>query len=119
MDVGDGRQELGPEQVNEPGPVEVALRFDHVRTEGAPGHPFAGPEGSQELRQRLGCGNHRPRHRGDGEQAVGLGQGLCVRGRQRVSAIARLLHSETCYLLKLPAIHRSSKAYASYSAARP
>ena len=81
MDVGDLGEEFGSKQIDEPWPVEIALRLDHVETVSAPRDPFSGPESLQELGQRLARRYQGPGEGRDGEQAVGLGQRLGVRGR--------------------------------------
>ena len=82
MDVRDGRQDLRPERVDQPGPVEVALRLDHVRAVVRPRHAAAGLERRQQLREHLGARDDGAADRADRPRAGPVEERLRVRLRE-------------------------------------
>ena len=85
--VGHRRQPLGREQVDELGPVHVALTLDEVGREVRIRHTRAGPERLEHLRQRLGHPDHHSSERCHVVDAVAVEQDLVVAGRDPVAAL--------------------------------
>ena len=87
MDVGDGRQPLGAEQIRVERAVDVSLPLARQPAEVLPGDPAARAEGVLDRGKRLGEGDAGAGHRRQVGQGVPVDQHLGVPGGKPVAAL--------------------------------
>jgi hypothetical protein len=86
MNVGDRGQLLRAEGTDEPRPVEVPLRLDHVAAVCAPADLASGAERGDEVRHGTGYGDERLAERRDRIRAVEIQERLDVTQREEIPA---------------------------------
>src|SRR5215210_9078957 len=89
MNVGDRGQILRAEGTDEPRPIEVTLRLDHVAPIGAPWDLTSGAERGNEVGHRAGYGDERLAEGRDRIRALRIQERLDVARREQIPAFVR------------------------------